>query len=158
VEERTELKTGEELFIERYLTNGYNKKDAVEHSGYKTDNPSRYGATILKRPVVQKELKRRIAEKRNEFFIEQHDIQLALWEEANFKGKGSTQSGRIQALIALGKTIEMFSDKKSDDKGSKGISISITNYGDTQAKGVTGQVIDAAKDEARRLETNDESI
>lgn len=156
-----ELTTGEILFIEDYLSNGYNRKAAVKAANFKASNPSRYGTQVLTRPQVQEELKKRIEEKRKEFFLDEMDVKAALWEEANFRGKGSTQSGRIQAIIALGKTIGMFSaDKGTQDSGKKGLVFNITNYGTESAKEVTGEIIEQMSDDdnTRRLEADDEDI
>lgn len=153
-----ELTPGEDLFIEAYLSNGYDRKAASQKANFKTENHARYGGAVLKRPQVQEELRKRIEKRKQEFFLDDMDIKLALWEEAHFKGKGSTQSGRISALVALGKAIEMFgTGKEADSAGAKkGLTINITNYGKEEAKQVTGEVIDQIQDEEpRRLELNE---
>ena len=143
-----ELTEGEVLFIDRFLSNGYDRKEACIAAGFKTDHPAQYGGRVLKRPQVQAAIKKEIEKKRESFFIDEMDVKLALWQEANFKGKGSTQSGRIQALVALGKTIGMFTKESGNksDSDDRSIKINITNYGSQEAKDVTGEVIDGLKD------------
>lgn len=137
----------EDLFIEAYLSNGYNRKDAVVKAGYSTDKPSAQGGKLLQRVAVQKEIRKRIDKKRSSFFVQELDVLEGLYREANNTGKGSTQTGRISAWVNIGKHLGMFSeDKQVPGVGGGGAQINIINYNTTgeaiakSAKAVEGVV------------------
>lgn len=141
----------ETVFIEAYLSNGYNRKDAVLKSGLITDSPSAMGSRILARPAVQKEMQKRIEKKRSAFFVQELDVLEGLYREANREGKGSTQSGRINAWVAIGKHLGMFTENKGiPGVAAGGTQINIVNYNSPQKEqdkldNLQGQVVENLK-------------
>lgn len=123
----------EELFLEAYLSNGYNRKEAVISAGAKTDKPQRHGTSLLQRPAIQKEMRKRIEKKRSAFFVQELDVVEGLYREANDRTKGSTQQGRISAWVNLGKHLGMFNEagKQVPGLAHTGTQINIVNYNTT---------------------------
>lgn len=139
----------EEMFLEAYVSNGYNRKEAVLSAGVKTDKASAYGTRLLARPAVQKAMRKKLDAKRQIFFVQELDVLEGLYREANFTGKGSSQSGRISAWVNIGKHLGMFQDNKQvPGLTNSGTQINIINYNttgediETSAKAVEGVVVD----------------
>ena len=125
------LTTLEDLFLDAYISNGFNRRKAVKDAGIKCGDPSSYGARMLKKEHVQKELNIRLDKQRNKFFVSEMDIMEGLYKEAKLeKADGGSQQGRIQAWVHLGKQLGMFNDKvkELEAKGKGGTNIQIINY------------------------------
>jgi len=125
-----EITPKEDLFLEAYMANGFNRRKAVTDAGIKCGDPSSYGATILNRDHVQNELAKRLQKKKNKFFVNEQDIMEGLYAEAQLqKNEGGSQQGRIQAWVHLGKQLGMFSDRiKELEAKNGGTQINIINY------------------------------
>ena len=151
------LTPAEELFLEAYLSNGYNRADAVRKAGYTVNNESTYGGKVLARPAVQKELQKRMDKARHSFFVQELDVLEGLYREANSHGKGYTQAGRINAWVAIGKHLGMFNEGKAGAHGATaGTQINIVNY-NNDASGKNNTTVVPEVVENLKTVTNTES-
>lgn len=138
----------EAVFIDEYLSNGYDTRKAVIKSKITTSNPARKGNEILNRPIVAKEISKRLEARTKDLFINETVIMNQLWQEATLKGPGSTQAGRVQALLHLGKHIGMFNTSKAVGiaGADKGTTINIMNYNNKEGKMIdTGTIVDTSE-------------
>jgi len=98
---------------------------------------------ILSAIEEQNELKRR------QMFYDEQDILEKLWEEAQKEGRGSSQNGRIQALVYLGKHIGMWDDKSKalaeakENQGKGGVTYNIINFSDSEQQSLKNKVVEA---------------
>ena len=142
------LSEKEVLFIDHYMTNGFDRKEAVKAAGFKTNTPGRYGANLLQRVAVQEEIDKRNESRASKFAVTELDVLEGLYREATLEGKGSTQNGRINAWVSIGKHLGMFQEKKQL-AANQGNTINIMNYNTGEVKTdkeVEGEVLQATKD------------
>lgn len=57
---KSKLSIRELQFVNEFLRNGQNAKQAVIDAGYKSKAPEKYGSALLRRPDVREEITRRI--------------------------------------------------------------------------------------------------
>lgn len=127
------LSDKESIFVDAYVSNGFDRRSALKVSGIKSDNPSAYAASVLKRPLVVAAIAKALDKKRSAFFVQELDILEGLYKEANLdKSKGGTQQGRVAAWTQIGKHLGMFDSKVRDltapGAGGRGTTINIMNY------------------------------
>ena len=127
------LSDKEIVFVDAYVSNGFDRKAALRQSGIKSDNVPAYAASVLKRPLIIAAIAKKLEKKRNAFFVQEMDILEGLYKEANLeKSKGGTQQGRIAAWTQIGKHLGMFDSKVKEltaqNSGGKGTTINIMNY------------------------------
>lgn len=135
------------MFLDAYISNGFNRREAVKTAGVKCGDPSAYGARILKREHVVTEMTKRLSKKKGKFFVSEQDIMEGLYKEAQLgKDDGGTQQGRVQAWVQLGKQMGMFNDKvrelEARAKGNNGPQIQIINYNTPTSRAIEKVVED----------------
>ena len=88
-------------FVEEYCSNGFNATQAALKAGYKPDNVRTTASENLAKPYIQDYIAEFMAKASERALVTTADIVERLWEEANLKEEGGSQSGRIQALKIL---------------------------------------------------------
>jgi phage terminase small subunit len=106
----------EAQFIEAYLANGHNAKEAAITVGYAESTAAKRGSEMLQRPAVRTVIAKRHADIAEEVNLTVADVVAGLYEEATFKGEGSSHSARVSAWTAVGKHLGMFDKTPEDDR------------------------------------------
>lgn len=110
------MKDREAQFVEAYLANGHNRKEAAITAGYAESTACKRGSEMLKRPAVRAAIAKRHAEIAEDVNLTVANVVAGLYEEATFKGEGSSHSARVSAWTAVGKHLGMFDKTPEDDR------------------------------------------
>jgi len=126
----------EKLFVEAYCGEAnFDPKLARKLAGYSDHTRRDRAVAFLNKPHIAEAVGARMDRRRATAWYAEEDILKMLMSEATREGQGSTQSGRIQAIVYLGKHIGMFSDKKEEKAVDQSTTINVINY-DTGNKDV----------------------
>ena len=119
------LNPRQQLFVEAYCSSSnFNASDAYVQAGYGGRNKSK-AAELLKVPKIAKAIEARLETRKATFWVREDDVLRGIYEEPTNKDPGSTQTGRIQAWVWLGKHLGMFQEKKKEDAP---VTYNIINY------------------------------
>lgn len=148
-----QLTPQEEIFVEHFMESK-DPRAAVKAAGIKTDNVKQYAGKMLARTHIQEEIKKRQSVLTASLMVTEQDVIAGLLKEAQDTGPGTSQSGRINAWIALGKHLGMFESKKEGGKGGSGGTVyNIVQYNNSSAAPppptvatITAEVNDALKE------------
>jgi len=99
-----------QAFIDEYLVD-LNASQACVRAGYKTKNPNRIGAELLRHPVISKVIEERLAEKRerNELTADYVLDKLVAIVEATDK---ENPQAALRGLELLGKHLGLYKDRQ----------------------------------------------
>ncbi len=142
-------------YVELYTGPGRgNATQCAKDAGY------RPGASIelMKNEKILNAIMEQNDLQRKQMFYVEQDILEALWTEAQKEGKGTSQNGRIQALVYLGKHIGMWDDKSKalkeaqEKRDQGGITYNIINFSDEKKTELENKVIEAVEDNRADVE------
>lgn len=114
------------------LAKGLSADEAYQAAGY---SANRGNAIRLK---ANENVRKRVDDlvgrgaKRAEVTVER--VLEGLWKEATREGEGSSHSARVSAYTALGKHLEMFTDKVKGDVDAR-LTVEVVRFGEDQAPG-----------------------
>ncbi|MCK5709070.1 MAG: hypothetical protein KAI07_00910 [Deltaproteobacteria bacterium] len=91
------------------------------------NHKAKYSA-LMKKDKIATAIKQRTEINLYRVTYSTQDIVDALWLEARREGRGTSQNGRIQALVWLGKHVGMFTPEKEEKEDDSGVTYNIINY------------------------------
>jgi len=95
---------------DEYLA-GKGKTEAYHAAGYRGKTAHLLAWKLFERPEVKEYVAKKQAAMAKKLELKQEDIIAGLYEEATFKGEGSSHGARVNAWVQLGKNLGMFAEK-----------------------------------------------
>jgi phage terminase small subunit len=106
----TELTARQKAFVHEYLID-LNASAAYQRAGYTSDDPNVHGPRLMANDRIKKAIQMEMVRRSNRVRLDQDEVIAGLRREAERTGEGSSHSARVQALIALGRHLGMFTDR-----------------------------------------------
>lgn len=104
------LTAKEEAFCNEYPVD-LHQANAARRAGYASKNAARRGYELMQRPHVKARIREIMADRQERTQITADMVIQGLYQEANDKGPGSSQSARVSAWTQLGRHLGLFTDK-----------------------------------------------
>ena len=118
------------LFVEAFCSSPtFNATQAAKDAGYADASAHIRGWKLLQNSKIQKAITKRLAKRKEAFWIKEDIILKKLWEEATNTDRGSSHAARINALVWLGKHLGMWQDRVPVQEDNK-ITYNVINYSD----------------------------
>ena len=145
------------LFVEAFCSSPtFNATQAAKDAGYAEASAHIRGWKLLQKPNIQKAITKRLAKRKEAFWIKEDIILKKLWEEATNTDRGSSHAARINALVWLGKHLGMWQERIPVSEESQ-ITYNVINYSDNgQLKEKIVDKIEENKEEVEQQK--DESL
>ncbi len=98
------------LFVDEYMVD-LNATKAIVRAGYKTTNPNRRGTELLRHPLVQQEIEKRMKDRQDRLELSAEYVINKLVDIVEHTEKGNPQAA-LRGLELLGKHLGLYKDRQ----------------------------------------------